>query len=265
MGGSFPVLMYHALAEQAPAGEHYTLSVAGFRAQLAAIAAAGRVGCALGAVAAGRVAPERAVVLTFDDGNASDLGLALPLLREFGFTATFFLTTAHIGSGARWLDWDGVERLAAAGMEIGAHGHSHRFLDDLDEWEQLSELETPLRLLQSRLGRAPASLSFPGGRYTDFALSQARLLGYRQLCLSRPGLNACEAADALIRRFVIHRGVSARRFARIVTADPLHAAWACAAYAIKGAGKRVLGNRIYYGLWRALFARGVAAQGGTDG
>lgn len=48
--------------------------------------------------------PPRAVCITFDDGYRSTHDLALPVLREFGFPATVFITTGHIGSSNMWND-----------------------------------------------------------------------------------------------------------------------------------------------------------------
>ena len=36
--------------------------------------------------------PDRLVVLTFDDGNKSDFAYVAPLLQEYGFGASFYVT-----------------------------------------------------------------------------------------------------------------------------------------------------------------------------
>jgi peptidoglycan/xylan/chitin deacetylase (PgdA/CDA1 family) len=58
---------------------------------------------ALDALANGSM-PPRAVCITFDDGYRSTHDLALPVLREFGFPATVFVTTGHMGSRNMWND-----------------------------------------------------------------------------------------------------------------------------------------------------------------
>lgn len=58
---------------------------------------------ALAALDAGRI-PPRAVCITFDDGYRSTHDIALPILREFGFPATVFVTTGFIDTGSMWND-----------------------------------------------------------------------------------------------------------------------------------------------------------------
>jgi len=45
----------------------------------------------------------RAAVITFDDGYENNYTHAFPILEEFGFTATFFLTTSNVGGHPTWL------------------------------------------------------------------------------------------------------------------------------------------------------------------
>ena len=45
----------------------------------------------------GRPWPKRALIITFDDGYRDNYTNAFPILREFGLTATIFLTAGHIG------------------------------------------------------------------------------------------------------------------------------------------------------------------------
>lgn len=60
------------------------------------------------AMHSGRSLPHGAVVLTFDDGYASNYHLAYPVLREFGLPATIYLATDFVERGA-WLWHDRVE------------------------------------------------------------------------------------------------------------------------------------------------------------
>lgn len=73
--------------------------------------------------------PEKSVVLHFDDGLRSVYTNGLPILREFNYPFTVFVTTDPIEKGYRdYLTWDMLREMAALGAEIAVHGHSHEKL-----------------------------------------------------------------------------------------------------------------------------------------
>ena len=77
--------------------------------------------------------------VTFDDGNASDVGIALPALRRAGLEASFFLIAGRLGQRGS-VDLDGVRELARAGMTVGNHGLRHRPWRSLDANGEREEL-----------------------------------------------------------------------------------------------------------------------------
>ena len=60
----------------------------------------------LGMIDSGKRLPRNAIVVTFDDGYNDNYHVAMPILRELGIPATFFLSTGHIDSGLPYAyDW----------------------------------------------------------------------------------------------------------------------------------------------------------------
>ena len=81
------------------------------------------------------VAAQPDVELSFDDGNASDVEVALPALRERGLTATYFVLAGRLQDSASLGPAD-LRELREEGMRIGSHGWAHvpwRGLDATDE------------------------------------------------------------------------------------------------------------------------------------
>lgn len=78
---------------------------------------------------------KRTVAITFDDGYADNLINAAPLLTRHGLPATFFLTTATLGT-QREFWWDELERLLLqpealpAVLHVGTNGQSRQFQPD---------------------------------------------------------------------------------------------------------------------------------------
>ena len=250
------VLMYHALfrgddasaidAEDRP----YAVAERDFVAQLDVLAAR------RDAAGAGAGAD---VVVTFDDGYASDHDIALPHLLERGLHAWFFVTTGFTGRRAGFCDEARLGALAAAGMTLGSHGVTHAFLDDLSDEAASAELALSRERLAAACGHAVDSISFPGGRWNRRTLELAERAGYRRLfgsvldTASPDTLERGRRADGTpIPRVAIRRATSLEEFTRIVDADPAYYRRHRTVQGVKRAARAVLGNRIYHGLYQRL-------------
>jgi peptidoglycan/xylan/chitin deacetylase (PgdA/CDA1 family) len=118
------------------------------------------------------------VRLSFDDGNASDVDVALPALAERGMEADFFIVASRLGKPGS-VDTDGVRALVAQHMSIGTHGMNHR------SWRGLSDHDRRVELLDARQAIAEASgttvdtAALPLGQYDRRVLAELRQLDYR--------------------------------------------------------------------------------------
>ena len=120
------------------------------------------------------------VLITFDDGNASDIELALPALRERGLTATFFVVAGRLGV-PRFLDADEVRELQGAGMEIGCHGMRHRPWRRLNDRALREELVSARAIVEDVIGRPVAQAACPFGSYDRRVLRTLRESGYTRV------------------------------------------------------------------------------------
>ena len=65
--------------------------------------------------------PARAAAITFDDGYADNRSIALPILKQHGLSATFFIATGYLNGGRMWNDTiiEAIRRSEAKKLEIG--------------------------------------------------------------------------------------------------------------------------------------------------
>jgi len=203
--GRATVLMYHRLSAkpfEAAEGD-YVLPPEAFRAQMELLAGGGWSVLGLRALEA-RPCPARSVVLTFDDGSDTDLSVAVPILRELGFKAAFFVNPARLDR-AGYLTWSQLEQLAEAGMLIGSHGLDHRLLEGLTDSELAEQLAGSKWALEKGLGITIDTLSLPGGSGGPRALEIAREAGYRVILGSQPGLVTPGSLPPVLPRFTLRR------------------------------------------------------------
>ena len=79
---------------------------------------------------------QKAVVLTFDDNWKSQYNLALPILEQYGFNATFFVYCLGIEQGPGFMTEDMIRDLYKRGFDIQSHSMTHPHLDHVST-EQL--------------------------------------------------------------------------------------------------------------------------------
>ena len=111
------ILTFHSIGpldRQAEDDEmHYNLSTELFREWIATIARS-----------------SSHCIVTFDDGNKSDIEIVLPILKKYGITGKFYPIVNKVGQHG-YMTWDDIRTLVEMGMQIGSHGLDHVALTDL--------------------------------------------------------------------------------------------------------------------------------------
>lgn len=76
--------------------------------------------------------PEKLVVLTFDDSVRSHFTVVRPILLNYGFSATFFITEGFDFKENKrdYMTWDEIAQLHRDGFEIGNHTRDHLGIND---------------------------------------------------------------------------------------------------------------------------------------
>lgn len=129
---------------------------------------------------------EGKLAVTFDDGIASVLHNAAPILREYRIPWTMFAVTGWTDGDHEWgpgtvLGWRDLERLAGDGVEIGSHSVSHPDFGRLDPVRAADELGASRRTIEDRIGVPVTSFAIPfgqSGNWTAAAQAAATDAGY---------------------------------------------------------------------------------------
>jgi peptidoglycan/xylan/chitin deacetylase (PgdA/CDA1 family) len=132
------------------------------------------------------VAKRPDVRFSFDDGNSSDVDVALPRLVKRDLTAEFFLLAGSLGERGR-IDHAGVRTLLDAGMAIGSHGWAHRDWRRIDSAQAREELDDAHRVLGEVTGHPVSRVAIPFGSYDRHVLRRLRAAGVTRAYTSDGG------------------------------------------------------------------------------
>lgn len=172
----------------------------------------------------------RSVLITFDDGPASFMDHAFPLLAEYGFKATVAIigqkTAGVMSSHDPSLSWDECRFLVKSGIvEVGCHTNA------LHVWGRGPSPSLTLDAFNGRLGRDLAAfqdrcrreldrsasvLAWPYGRYDRASIEIAKQAGFRYLLTSNRGYYEQGSDPGAIPRWPVNHDADLAAFRKYI-------------------------------------------------
>ena len=180
-----PVLMYHVI-NPPPAGAPFPglyVPAGEFAAQMQALKAAGWHAVTMDQLEAywTRGVPLGAgkpMVLTFDNGYASQYENALPILKRLGWVGNENIQLSGLPPSQGGLTNAQVRGLLTAGWELDTQGISHADLITLDAAELHDQVATARQILQKRYGAPVNWFCYPSGHYNATVIAAVKAAGY---------------------------------------------------------------------------------------
>lgn len=177
------ILMYHHVVEDGQSCNTWTITTGRFREDLQWLRDNGYSWLLPSQLAEGVPLPEKAVLITFDDGYASNYHLAFPILKEFQAKAVISLITSRIEEQhPDFLTWDMCREMAASGLvEFGSHtydahredprGIKHISGESRSDYEAriFPDLQASIDQIQANLGTEVLFFAYPHGQKERWA------------------------------------------------------------------------------------------------
>jgi peptidoglycan/xylan/chitin deacetylase (PgdA/CDA1 family) len=211
-----PILVYHVINAQ-PAGssansalyvptdqfssQMQTLKSQGWRAvTLNQLEAYWTRGTSLG--------PGKPIVITFDNGYASQYTNALPVLKGLGWVAVENLQLTGLSPSEGGLTGDQIHGLIAAGWELDTQGVEHTDLTALDPSQLSNDLTSARQMMQSQYGVTPNWFSYPSGDYNPTVAAAVQAAGYTGATTVNQGWANPKANRFLLPRLAVTAGTT---------------------------------------------------------
>lgn len=173
--------------------------------------------------------PERAVVITIDDGYETARTKAWPVMRRYGFPFTIYIYPQAISRHGSALTWEDVRDMSRAGVDVESHSYTHPLLThpgramtkaEYRAWLD-HELRDSKREIEQHIGKPVLSIAYPYGGYDERVVEKAKAVGYTSALTCDDG-DVTQATDAwhINRRLVFH-ATRPKEFAAYFRSKPL--------------------------------------------
>ncbi len=161
----------------------------------------------------GKAIPEKAIVITLDDGWKSVYTDAYPVLKEFGFPFTLYLYKDYVDGGGKALTTAMIREMMANGATIGSHSTTHPFPQTVKKYRKAGpeaydkfldkEMAESKRFLEEKFKITANTFAYPGGYFTEEMLTKANEVGYTHLFTVQPGKVKRSLPNNILPRYVI--------------------------------------------------------------
>jgi peptidoglycan/xylan/chitin deacetylase (PgdA/CDA1 family) len=129
-----------------------------------------------------RPVPDKLVVLTFDDAALSHATYVAPLLKKYGFGATFFVCEFQkppFSDKTMYMSWEQIRQLDRMGFEVGSHTLTHKHVNKMSAAELGAELDSIEARCKAYGIRRPVTFAYPGYDTHPTALQVLQERGYQ--------------------------------------------------------------------------------------
>jgi len=175
-------------------------------------------------------ANHKTIVLTFDDGYADSYIYAYPILKKYGFSATFSLICSFVDSKETFpwlrespfprgenlpLSMDQILEMDKGDMDFGSHANSHQRLTRLSQKQAFEEIQRSKTYIEDLLGREINSFFYPYGSWSDFDRSHQEMVrktGYRLGVTSIYGSNKAKSNPFSLKRIPVYANDDQKTF-----------------------------------------------------
>lgn len=145
-------------------------------------------------VLTGKRLPSKPVLITFDDDRMNQLTYGVPILKKYGFTATFFIVKNWAESSSpSFMHEPQLKGLIADGFDVESHTSNHMNLyrfhsRSTGKYESNASMKARMwyptngmRLWMDRTlgGPSATALAYPGGQYDVYSERLVRQAGYK--------------------------------------------------------------------------------------
>lgn len=223
-GTELPIAMYHQLTKSESRAGKYVLTVEQFEKDLQFLKRNGYETVTVNQLIAfseGEVdLPEKAIMITFDDGCETLYSYALPLLKEYGFTAVGFAVGALTDSYTELddhnlnyscLNWNEIEEMCDGGIvDIQSHSYDlHKNTADRsgakkkkgETFEQYREfLSADAAIMKERMmkytGKEPLAFAYPFGSYSPESAEILAKCGIKMAFTCEERVNIIKKAES---------------------------------------------------------------------
>jgi peptidoglycan/xylan/chitin deacetylase (PgdA/CDA1 family) len=175
-----PILLYHHVAPT-DGTDLFTVSPELFREQMHTLVDLGFEAITpqqlTDALQCGVPLPERAVVITFDDGNVDNYDYAFPIMKNLELPGAVYVVANRTASPG-YLSVEQLREMIEAGWEIGSHTMTHPDLVGLNAEDMSSELLSSRLMLEVALDVEIKTFAYPYGSSSQTIARKVASYGY---------------------------------------------------------------------------------------